>query len=188
MARRKFWADPYSIVVNPTTGSGIPSATVTLWTLRTGGVQITDLFLMDDAGAATTAITQLTCDSNGYLPSFLGPPDGTQQMWADAGVAGGRKMLTADLEAAAGTGTNLMLDDGNTTPLNTLAGTTHNHVLADMPAGSVFYRRYAGSWPVRGSTRSDIQCRWIKNAVADPDPAIDSTYAKDGVDVLERRV
>lgn len=189
MARRNFWSGPADYVVNVSTGKPIVGATVTFWTLSVGGTQITDLKLLNSDGSLGASVTSLTTDSNGFVPSFAGPPDGTAQLWADAGIAAGRKMMNADLPVAAGDGTNLMKDDGTTTPASGFASSTHGHTtLADLPPGSVFYRRYSGSWPVRGSTRTDLMCIWVKNAVADPDPAIDSTYALSPVDVLWRMV
>ena len=189
MARRIFWRDKESRVDN-SAGLPIPSANVTAWTRRTGGTQITDLRAVDDDGVVGAPIASgvLVTDASGYLPSFAGPNDGTSQLWLDAGGAAGRVMVTAELPNNAGDNTTLLAGDGSQVPASTFAGAAHAHALADLPAGGVFHRLCAaGVWPVRGSTRADLLCIWVKTATTDPDPAIDSTYMKSGVDILLRR-
>jgi hypothetical protein len=190
MARRIFWRDPTMWVINPSTGNPIPAANVTLWTRRTGGVQITDVWNVDDDGVVTTSIAggTLVSDALGILPSFAGPNDGTHQLWADAGSAAGRMMLKAEQPANSGDNTSLVAGDGTLVAASTFAGSTHAHAVADLPAGSVLFKAAAsGVWPVRGTTRADIMVIWVKTATSDADPAIDSTYMKTGVDILLRR-
>jgi hypothetical protein len=190
MARRLFWRDLTAWVINSATGNPIPNANVTLWTRRTGGTQITDVMNIDDDGLVTTVISggTLVCDANGILPSFAGPNDGTKQLWADAGVAGGRMMLKAEDSTNASDSSVLLDGAGGTVPKTDFAGATHAHTLTDLPAGSVFFRAAAaGVWPARNSTRADLMCIWVKTAVSDADPAIDSTYMKAGVDIVLRR-
>lgn len=188
MARRLFWTDPSSRV-DTTAGVPIGGATVTMWTRRTGGSQVTDLQTIDDDGVLTGAIAggNVICDAQGYLPSFAGPTDGRAILWADAGIAGGRKALMADLGFATGDNTSVIAGDGSLIALATLAGATHSHAVGDLPAGSVIFKAAAaGVWPVRGSTRTDILCIWVKTAITDADPAINSTYMQ-GNDILLRR-
>lgn len=189
MARRIFWRDKESRVDN---SAGVPqaSANVTAWTRRTGGTQITDLVAVDDDGVLGAPFVSgvLVTDASGYLPSFAGPNDGTSQLWLDAGGAAGRVMATAELPANAGDNTSLLAGDGSQIPAASFAGATHAHAVADLPAGSVLHKLCAaGVWPVRGTTRADLLVIWVKTATTDPDPAIDSTYMKSGVDILLRR-
>ena len=189
MARRIFWRDKESRV-DSTAGAPIPNANVTAWTRRTGGTQLTDLRAVDDDGVIGAAISGgiLVADTNGYLPSFAGPNDGTAQLWLDAGGASGRVMASAELPANAGDNTTLVAGDGTLIPQATFAGASHSHAVAALPAGSVLHKLCAaGVWPVRGTTRSDLLVIWVKTATSDPDPAIDSTYMLTGVDILLRR-
>lgn len=189
MPRRIFWRDAASRVDN-TSGMPIPNANVTAWTRRTGGTQHTDLRAVDDDGVIGAAISGgiLVTDAGGYLPSFAGPNDGTSQLWLDAGGSVGRVMVSAESPVNAGDNTTLVAGDGSLIPTSTFAGAVHSHSVADLPAGSVLHKLCnAGVWPVRGTTRADLLVIWIKTAVSDPDPAINSTYMLSGVDILLRR-
>jgi hypothetical protein len=188
MARRLFWADPASRV-DSTSGVPIGGANVTVWTRRTGGTQVTDLQSIDDDGVLTGAVSGgiLVCDAQGYLPSFAGPTDGRNLLWADAGIAGGRKALMADLGSNTGDNTTLVAGDGSLIPISTFPAVTHSHAVADLPAGGVIARFcVAGTWQVRGTTRTDLLCLWVKLATSDADPAINSTYMQAN-DILLRR-
>lgn len=87
MARRPFGGGGDAIVLNATTGRPIPFAPGTAWTQQSGGSQITDL-----ADTSGQPITGLTANALGALGPFLGPADGTDEIWADFGH--GRYRLT----------------------------------------------------------------------------------------------
>jgi hypothetical protein len=94
-ARRIFWKGASSGVINTATNALVPGATGTVWTLVSGGSQVTDLQYVNAAGVSTGAVPSgvLTADSAGFVPSFAGPPDDTGLLWADFGF--GRYALTA---------------------------------------------------------------------------------------------
>ncbi|MEV1079863.1 SGNH/GDSL hydrolase family protein [Streptomyces sp. NPDC050211] len=81
MARFDFGASMADFVVAPADGlwTVAANATVTFWNDSDAGAQYTDL--LSSSGAA---ITSLTADQFGFLPSFKGP-DSVTGMWADAG-------------------------------------------------------------------------------------------------------
>lgn len=132
MARRIFWTDPSARVDN-TAGVPIAGANVTMWTRRTGGTQVTDLQTVDDDGNTTGAISGgvVVCDAQGYLPSFAGPADGRMILWADAGVAGGRKALTADFAAQTGDQFSVLLADGTTYPLTSITSRPMRYLISN---------------------------------------------------------
>lgn len=48
-----------------------------------------------------------------------------------------------------------------------------------------FYRRYVnGAWQVRGTDFPTIARVWVKHDTAIPNPPVDATYFKSGVDLL----
>lgn len=48
-----------------------------------------------------------------------------------------------------------------------------------------YHRRYVnGAWQVRGTEYPDITRTWIKHDPAIPNPPVDATYFKSGVDLL----
>ncbi|MGI5408740.1 SGNH/GDSL hydrolase family protein [Streptomyces chartreusis] len=81
MARYNFGAGIGDYVVTPTDGLwGVGSnATVTFWSDPDGGTQYTDLLT---AGGA--AVSEITADEYGHLPTFQGP-DSVTGMWAESG-------------------------------------------------------------------------------------------------------
>lgn len=108
MARHPFggglsdWA-----IVPDTSGLAVLTggATITLWSLPTGGTQLTDL--TDSASAAITAVTSSDGTDGlvtGQIPQFYGP-DGVWVMWAAIndpgdGTAPRQQMCSTDLGAA----------------------------------------------------------------------------------------
>lgn len=82
MARRPFGGGGDAVVLNYSTGAPVPYAQVTFWNARSGGSRYMDVA---DTGGSTFPSSTLTADPNGAIPPFLGPVDGTAQMWADAG-------------------------------------------------------------------------------------------------------
>jgi hypothetical protein len=192
MARRKFWTGPTDYVVNNTTGVPIAGAQVTFYNAKTGGAQVTDIRLMDSAGAdagAPTPASTLTTNGQGFWPDFLGPTDGTSQLWASCTSFPSRLMVNADLEANAGDASTVLAGDGSLLPISSnFTAPGHTHIVNELPAGAVLYRRYTGSsWPARGTTRTDVTVIWVTVTAADPNPAIDSTFALNNVDLLLRR-
>lgn len=94
MARHPFAGGGDAVVLNYLTGKPVPFATGTAWTARSGGSQILDLA---DLSGVPLPSSQLSADAAGAVPPFLGPADGTGQLWADFG--NGRFLFTAtDLE------------------------------------------------------------------------------------------
>ncbi len=98
MARRRFGADLTAVVWRTLSLSGVDGVLqlaagqsgITVWTLQSGGTQVTDLL-----NAAGTAVTTLTADANGEL-DFSGPattPE-TVALWLEA-VPGSRQLITA---------------------------------------------------------------------------------------------
>ncbi|MFF9279503.1 glycosyl hydrolase family 28-related protein [Streptomyces griseosporeus] len=83
MARNQFGSGIADYVVQPTDGLwGIGAgAVITLWDSQDGGTRYTDLL-----DANLQAVTSVTADEQGRIPTFYGP-DGVTQMWADAGGA-----------------------------------------------------------------------------------------------------
>ncbi len=76
-----------------------PGATVTFWTARSGGTQITDLATaVDGSGPLTQIITgNGTASPAGSMPTFYGP-DGVLAMWSAAsGQTDRRFIVTTDL-------------------------------------------------------------------------------------------
>jgi hypothetical protein len=57
-----------------------PLATITMWTAKSGGSQVTDLL-----DASSAAVTVIQTDAYGNVPPFSGPNDSTAILWADAG-------------------------------------------------------------------------------------------------------
>lgn len=192
-----------------TTSGGVTTApvlaegpvTITLWTGKTGGAQITDLL---DAGEAP--ITEVESGNGsvlplGTIPQFLGPPDVTQ-LWADAGGSA-RYLLTAtDLgDALADVATNTAdISDLQTQvgALATVAVTGEYPDLIDKPVlaavatsglysdlsgapapGLQYVLKTAGSWPVRSVSAPDTArpAVWIG---AEPAPPAGGSYALEG--------
>jgi hypothetical protein len=131
MARRPFGGGGDAVVLQVGTGDPYPFAVGTAWTARTGGAQVLDLA---DEGAVALPSHQIVADAYGAIAPFLGPADGTDELWVDFG--GGRYRLTAtdladrveDLEGGGGGG----IDAGNITsgtlgyarlPVGVVAGT-----------------------------------------------------------------
>lgn len=189
MARRKFWSSTDAYLVDRVSGAPLPGATATCWTAKTGGTQITDLRVLTSAGADGGAIASgiLVADADGFLPDFLGPNDGTYQLWIQStAYTAGRKMMRADDEINAGDAASLLGADGNAYALTNLPALGHTHTQAELSTNSMFARICAaGVWPVRGTTAG--VCMWIQTATTDPLPAIDGTYAKANVDILVRK-
>jgi hypothetical protein len=90
MARRPFGGGGDAVVLQVGTGDPYPFAIGTAWTARTGGVRIMDIA---DLGGTVLPSSQLVADGYGAIAPFLGPADGTDQMWVDFG--GGRYLLAA---------------------------------------------------------------------------------------------
>jgi len=63
-------------------GRVVPGATLTIWSARTGGTQITDLLDVD-----SVATTTVTSDADGSIV-YYGPNDDKTVHWADSGVGG----------------------------------------------------------------------------------------------------
>lgn len=74
-----------------------PGASVTLWNMRSGGTQYTDLV---DTDGVTPISSTLTADAYGAIPEFYGP-DNVEALYPDAnGGSGPRRRMTAiDLDA-----------------------------------------------------------------------------------------
>lgn len=143
MARRPFAGGGDAVVLNYLSGKPIPFATGTAWTARSGGSQLTDLA---DASGVALPSSQLRADAAGAVPPFLGPADGTGQLWIDFG--NGRFLLTStDLEdrvediegnANSGAGFNLLAQRGDLivataddTPIRLSVGTAGQVLTAD---------------------------------------------------------
>ena len=61
-------------------GRVVPGATLTIWSARTGGTQITDLLDVD-----SVATTTVTSDADGSIV-YYGPNNDKTVHWADSGV------------------------------------------------------------------------------------------------------
>lgn len=61
-------------------GRVVPGATLTIWSARTGGTQITDLLDVD-----SVATTTVTSDADGSIV-YYGPNNDLSVHWADSGV------------------------------------------------------------------------------------------------------
>lgn len=107
MARRPFGGGS-SDFVDQVDGSGIVhadgTAQVKMYNAPTTGTQITDL-----TDASSNPILVVTANAFGQLPPFFGPPDGTSQLWADAGGSTRQRLDSSDgatrlsaLEASSG--------------------------------------------------------------------------------------
>lgn len=146
MARRPFGGGGDAVVQDATTGRPRPFATGTAHTARSGGSQVTDL-----ANLSGVAITLMT-DATGAIPPFLGPGDGTDQLWVDFGY--GRYLLTCtdvadrveSIEESGGTGGvnaalygargDLVVGGSAATPVRLPAGTTGQVLTVDPTAAS----------------------------------------------------
>jgi hypothetical protein len=95
MTRREFGGNTSTVLID-TTGAA-SGATVTAYTARTGGTQVTDLRTGDNT--ATIPFGQLQSDQYGVIPAFLGPDDGTDVLFIDGGL-GSRLLLEANDTAA----------------------------------------------------------------------------------------
>jgi len=148
----------------------VPSATITFWTARTGGTQITDL--LDDLG---TPITGATADSDdGEFPPIQGPdtdPE-TWYMWADgSGGAGPRRLVVAT-------------DIGDT--INTMAAAVSDlqeqmdAVQALLAIAPMIVRENGdGTWPLRPDIVGARTAIWVG-----PDTApVGGGYMLDGTDL-----
>lgn len=165
----------------------VPGQVVTFWDSATGGTQITALRDMLD-----TDITSVTTDSNGAIPQFKGPDDGTRQLWADAsGGAGPRGLMTATdigsdlstieadvdtvqsaLEALSPVATSGSYTDLGDTPAFAAVATSGDYSdLNDAPApGLQVVTKIGGTWPTRASSAPDPDrpCLWRGPAPAPP--------------------
>lgn len=90
MARRPFGGGGDAVVIDAETGDPLPFAVGTAWTARSGGTQILDV--ADEAGT-TLPSSQIVTDAAGAIAPFLGPADGTAELWVDFG-GGTRFLLT----------------------------------------------------------------------------------------------
>jgi hypothetical protein len=148
----------------------VPSGSVTFWTARTGGTQITDL--LDDLG---TPITGATADSDdGEFPPIQGPdadPD-VWYMWADgAGGAGPRRLVVAtDLGDTVNTLTAAVSDlQDQVSAIQAL--------LAMAPM--VVRENGDGTWPTRPDIVGTRTALWVG-----PDTApVGGGYMLDGTDL-----
>lgn len=87
-------------------------------------------------------------------------------------------MATLDLPVVGG-------DDGTWGQKVNTALTAINDELATKGATVDFHRRYVnGAWEVRGTAYPEITRTWIKHDPAIPNPPVDATYFKSGVDLL----
>ncbi|MBK3572579.1 hypothetical protein JHN63_01820 [Streptomyces sp. MBT65] len=89
--RYQFGAGTGDFVVTPSDGVWAvgQNATITFWSAAHDGVQYTDL-----TTAAGDAVTSITSDTYGAVPSFFGP-DGIVGMWAEAGGGSTRAWMVA---------------------------------------------------------------------------------------------
>lgn len=143
MTRRPFGGGGDAVVLSFVTGKPVPFATGTAWTDRSGGSLITDV--ADLAGVSLPS-SQLLTDAAGAIPPFLGPADGTGQMWVDFG--NGRYLLTAtdledrveDIEGNANSGAgftllaargDLIVATADDTPIRLPIGTSGQVLTAD---------------------------------------------------------
>lgn len=88
--RRPFGNTADSVAVDPATGDYLPGATGTAWTDRVGGAQVYDLQTLDGQPIAGG---QIIADQVTALVAFLGPDDGTDELWVDFGY--GRILMQA---------------------------------------------------------------------------------------------
>lgn len=100
MARYQFGRGIADYVVRSSDGlwTVVPNTVVTFWDDPEGGGRYTDL--LDAAG---TAVTEITSDEQGLLPSFSGP-DSVTGMWADSGGPSRVWIEARGLSAGGGTG------------------------------------------------------------------------------------
>lgn len=96
MARCEFGGGSADFVMAASNGGFIKlsAATLYVWTTQVGGSQITDLQLN---GAPVTVVP---VGSDGQVPVFLGPNDGTSEVWVTAGPTGPRTRLTSGVTSA----------------------------------------------------------------------------------------
>ncbi len=208
MTRHSFGADIAAYVIaagdSETVGSItgnhtllVPDQSVSFYTAPSpGGSQVTDLL-----DALSTPVTTVTTDSNGAIPAFSGPDDGTRLLWADAsGGAGPRALMVATdigadlatVEAAiaaaqaslaglatvATTGDYSDLDGAPT--LADVATTGAYSDLSDAPApGMQYVTKIGGTWSVRSSTAPDTSrpALWIGPSPAPPAAPTTTGYA-----------
>lgn len=76
-------------------------------------------------------------------------------------------------------------DDGTWGDKVNAALTAINDEMATKGAPTDFHRRYVnGAWQVRGAEYPEITRTWIKHDTTIPNPPVDATYFKSGVDLL----
>lgn len=61
---------------------------------------------------------------------------------------------------------------------SSIGSISYTETMASAPAGSLFYRVcVGGTWPVRGSSRTDLVFAWVARSVSDPAPTVGGNYA-----------
>ncbi|MCG0062230.1 hypothetical protein L0F81_02825 [Streptomyces tricolor] len=132
-------------VVRPTDGLwGVaPGTVVTFWDSITDGTQYTDL--LDALGAP---ITQVTTDTNGFIPSFSGPVD-VPGMWADAG--GTSRAWIAARDGSAGPSSNIgriqqVIKALDTPRSNTASPAADPHLTLPVEANATYDVELIGVW------------------------------------------
>jgi hypothetical protein len=187
------------VTVGSITGNAaviVPGVAVSFFDAETGGTQITDL--LDGLGTATSTVTS---DSNGAIPVFSGPDNGSRSLWADANSgAGPRRLMVAtdigsDLSTAESDIAGLQTSVGglatvaatgdyadllDTPPLAAVATSGAYSDLTGTPApGLQYVAKIGGSWPVRASTAPDTgrPAMWIGPS---PAPSSGTPYALPG--------
>jgi hypothetical protein len=141
MTRRQFGGGPGDFVAT-VDGSNflhaVPLQTVTFWTARTGGTQITDLLDL-----SSNPISSVTTDLNGLLPPFQGPNTGADTLWVDGG--GTRTIIIATDLASEFAQIANAVHSGTAVDLGAIAGagTATTGAIGDKillySAGSQFY-------------------------------------------------
>lgn len=109
MARHPFGGTTADFVESVRTDGTLQAdvgATCTFFTAQTGGLAIVDLQDMNG-----NPITSVAADGFGWIPPFMGPNDGSAQMWVSAGGSARQLIQATDtparvgaLEVATGTG------------------------------------------------------------------------------------
>lgn len=145
----------------------IPQVEVTFWSAATAGEQ----YDLQDLTGIT--VSNVTSDSAGVIPEFLGPdttPD-TWWMWADAnGGAGPRQLILA-------TDVGSSVNELRATVLSLITENDTNAALLASSLGVVSYDSGASSWPTRPADSRVYM--WVGPTA----PPVGGGYMQDGKDI-----
>ena len=144
-------------------GRVVPGATLTIWSARTGGTQITDL--LDKDSVATTTVTS---DADGSIV-YYGPNNDKTVHWADSGVGSRIAIRPVDITDVTSVKSHGAVGDGTTD--DTVA--VEAAIAAAGVGGVVYFPQGAYQvsrtlWPMHGQIWRGVHSPKYKNT-DDPD-------------------